>query len=478
MAAASRQKKTARRKSVAPARRKAGVPSVVGDRGNWWLPVIREPFTGAWQRNQDLSAETVLTNAAVYACLERISSDIAKCRLRLVEQDNNDIWKEVESPAFSPVLRKPNSWQNRIQLIENWVLSKLTAGNAYILKGRDARGLVVSLNVLDPAGVRVMVTPVGDVYYDLSRDNISGIEGHILVPASEIIHDMMTVKFHPLNGVPPLIAATGPATQGLNIQTTSAKFFKNNATPGGVLSAPGEIKEATAKRLREYWQTQFSGDNAGRIAVLGDGLKFEPMAATAESSQLAEQLGLSAKMVASAFGIPAYMVGAEAPPSYNNIEALNQQYYSQCLQKHFEQIELCLDEGLGLIDAGYGSEFDLDNLLRMDTAAMISSEAEAVGAGIKTPNEARKRLNLGPMEGGDTPYLQEQNYSLSALSKRDAMDNPWAARQGSSGGDLVSKGDAILDDQEIQNYILAALTKELCGNDLESLYRLQITKAD
>jgi HK97 family phage portal protein len=426
MAVKRRKKAVVRRKRAMAVRQKASPPTIIGDRGNWWLPIVREPFTGAWQRNLEQTTETILTNAAVYACLERISSDIAKCRLRLVEQDANGIWNEIESPAFSPVLRKPNSWQNRIQFIENWVLSKLASGNAYALKGRDGRGLVVGMHVLDPIGVRVLVTPSGDIYYDLTRDNLSGIEEHIVVPASEIIHDMCTIKYHPLCGVPPLLAAAGPATQGLNIQTTSSKFFKNNATPGGVLSAPGEIKEATAKRLKEYWQTEFSGDNAGKIAVLGDGLKFDPMTATAESSQLAEQLGLSAKLVAAAFGIPGYMVGVEPPPSYNNIEALNQQYYSQCLQKYFEAIELCLDEGLGLVDAGYGSEFDLDNLLRMDTAAMVKTEADAVGAGIKTPNEARKRLNLGPIEGGDAPYLQQQNYSLAALAKRDAREDPFA----------------------------------------------------
>ena len=25
--------------------------------GNWWWPIIREPFTGAWQRNVELRAE-------------------------------------------------------------------------------------------------------------------------------------------------------------------------------------------------------------------------------------------------------------------------------------------------------------------------------------------------------------------------------------------------------------------------------------
>ena len=38
------------------------------------------------------------------------------------------------------------------------------------------------------------------------------------------------------------------------------------------------------------------------------------------------------------------------------------------------------------------------------------------------PNEGRRQLDLPPVPGGDTPYLQVQNYSLEALAKRDARE--------------------------------------------------------
>jgi len=408
--------------------------SITGDRGSWWSPIIHEPFTGAWQHNQSQTQESVLSNYAVYACIDRITSDVSKCRFRLVEQDDNGIWNEIYVPAFSPVLTKPNHYQNRIQFFENWIMSKLTTGNTYVFKERDNRNVVTAMHVLDPLRVKVFIAPDSSVYYQLGRDWLIGLEQDIeYVPESEIIHDMMPIKYHPLCGVPPLVAAAGPAIQGLNIQKNSSTFFGNNSFPGGVLSAPGEIKEATAKRLKEYWSTAFSGSNAGKIAILGDGLHFEPMAMTAENAQLAEQAGFSAQMICSAFGVPAFMVGVGGAPTYNNIEALNQQYYSQCLQKFFEAIELLCDEGLGLTDIvgkTYGTEFDLDDLLRMDTATLVESEKNAVGAGIKTPNEARHRLNLGPMQGGEAPYLQQQNFSLAALAKRDASPDPFAKPAG------------------------------------------------
>jgi phage portal protein BeeE len=110
--------------------------------GGWWS-LIREPFAGAWQRNLEINTESVLTYSAVFACITLIANDIAKLRLRLVKQDDNGIWQEVEANSpFWPVLRRPNRYSNRIQFIAQWITSKLVFGNTYVLKARDARGVV------------------------------------------------------------------------------------------------------------------------------------------------------------------------------------------------------------------------------------------------------------------------------------------------------------------------------------------------
>lgn len=399
----------------------------VESRGGWW-PVIQEPFTGAWQRNVTLTVEDTLSYWAVFRCINMISSDIAKMDLRLTQEDANGISEEIESPAFSPVLRKPNNYQNRIQFISNWLESKLSRGNTYVLLARDNREVVTEMFVLDPFRVRPLVsTTDGSVFYELRKDILSDVQADVItVPASEIIHDRWNTLYHPLVGLSPIYAAGTSALMGKRIQNNSSEFFNNGSTPGGVLTAPGLISDETAKRLKDHWEANYSGSaNAGKIAVLGDGLKFEPMRMSATDAQLIEQLKWTDAMIAGAFGIPAFMINAGTAPAYNNVEALNQQYYSQCLQILIESIELCLDEGLTL-PRGMETEFDLDDLLRMDTATQISAIKDAVSAGIMAPDEGRAKLGLGPTEGGDSPYLQQQNYSLAALAKRDQQADPFA----------------------------------------------------
>jgi len=406
------------------AKRAPAGASPVGGNGGWW-PIVREPFSGAWQKNVEWRASDVLGYSPVYACVSRISQDIGKLRTMLVREGDDGIWREVQNPAFSPVLRKPNSYQTAIQFREWWMTSKLSSGNAYVLKQRDNRNVVTSLHLMDASRAAPLVAPDGGVYYRFGKDPLARVsEDDFVVPASEVIHDRMNCLFHPLVGVSPLYAAGMAAAQGMAIQKDQASFATSGSVPMGFLTTAQRISDEVAQRIRDHFNTSYSGENRKNVAVLGDGLKFEPARMDAKNAEVVAQFKLTGEAICSAFHVPAYMVGIGDPPAYNNIEALNQQYYSQCLQSHIEAMELCLDEGLGLIEAGYGTELDLDALMRMDTASKIEALAKGVGGGMIAPNEGRARLNLPPVEGGDAPYLQQQNYSLEALARRDEQPAP------------------------------------------------------
>lgn len=396
--------------------------SSVSDDKRGWFSVF-ESFPGAWQRDIEVKFDSVLSYHADFSCRSLIASDIAKLPLKLVQRDaETGIWTETTNPAYSPVLRKPNHYQNRMQFMESWVLSKLQMGNAYILKQRDTRGVVKKLFVLDPRLVTPLVSDTGDIFYQLNTDSLSGLKEGVKVPAREIIHDRFNCFYHPLVGLSPIFAGGLAAMQGLAIQKDSTSFFGNSAMPGGVLTAPGAIDDDTAKRLKDYWETNFAGKNSGKVAVLGDDLRYEAMRAKAVDSQLIEQLKWTAEVVCSTYHVPPYKISVGQMPAFNNIQALNVEYYSQCLQVLIEAIELCLDEGLGMKE-GIGTEFDTENLLRMDSITQM--EVIDKGKNTLTPNEARARLSLPPTEGGDSVYRQQQDYSLAALAKRDAQEDPF-----------------------------------------------------
>lgn len=433
-------------------------------RDRTWLSVIREPFTGAWQRNEEIAVPTALSYAPVFACTTLIASDIGKLRCRLVERDAAGIWHETTSP-HAPFLRKPNRYQTFQKFAEQWIVSKLVHGNAYVLKQRDARGIVVAGYVLDPTKITPLVAPDGSIFYALGRNDLAGIPEPTpettAIPASEIMHDLMVPLFHPLVGVSPIYACGAVAAQGLQISGGSTAFFAAGAKPGGVLTAPGAINEDTAKRLKEYWDENFSGLNVGKVAVLGDGLKYEAMSVNAVDSQLIEQLHWTVEQVCSCYHVPAALIDASHAPPYANSEPLIQQYFSQCLQALIVAFENVLDEGLGLTTVPghtYGTEFDIDDLIWMDTKTKTDAAQQGVAGGVLSPDEARsKYFGIGQVAGGDTPYMQQQYFSLAALAERDAS-KPFAKTVAATPAAPLDLDDG--DDDEID---AGQFTKALTG---------------
>ena len=425
--------------------------SVGSSRGLW--PSVREAFSGAWQRNIEFTEEEVSSYSPVFACVSLIASDMAKLPINPIGYlKAGDVWTKRRDADLEKLLARPNAYQNRIQFVESWILSKLSTGNAYILLERTG-GKVTGMHVLNPQLVTPAVTPSGAVYYQLSSDNLSGLEESITVPASEMIHDRFNCLFHPLIGMSPIWACAAAASQGLIIQKQQTKFFGEGALAVGILTTPDDIGEDEAARLKKQWEENYMGSGAtGKIAVLGNGLKFERMSMTAIDSQIVEQLKWTVEVVCMAFKVPPYMIGFGSPPAYGNIQAANQQYYSQCLQILIEGLELCLDQGLKLPD-NEGVELDVDMLLRMDSKTHMEVQTMGTGAGILKLDEARKSIGRAPMKGGDSAFLQQQNYSVAALAERDKRADLWdkkpvtiTQRPASSDNKPLAKEEQTTDD--------------------------------
>ncbi|WP_163597175.1 phage portal protein [Moraxella catarrhalis] len=386
-----------------------------------WQTLIHEPYTGAWQKNDELKRTDLTHFHAVFACISLIAADIGKLRIQ-TKSSQNGVLLPTKSRTHA-ILKKPNRHQSWQQFIESWVSSKLLRGNAYVLKQRDIFGDVWQMYVLNPDRVKVLVSGDGEVFYQISTDKLYGLTD-TTVPASEVIHDRMNCFYHPLVGLSPLTACGISVGLGLCIQHTSATLFGNNSRPSGILSVPSDISKETAQKVKSDWQANYSGIKRGGIAVLGSGAKYEPIAMSASDSQAIEQLKMSGETVCSVFHVPAFKVGMGEIKAGQKVSDLNEIYYSDCLQHYIEAIENLLDEHLDL-EKGVECEADLSPLIRMDSTSQMAYLKEGTHSGILSPNEARATLGLPPVVGGESPLMQQQNYSLEALAKRDNSADPF-----------------------------------------------------
>jgi HK97 family phage portal protein len=125
--------------------------------------------------------------------------------------------------------------------------------------------------------------------------------------------------FDGLVGYSPIAMAKNAIGMAIACEEYGAKFFANGAAPSGVLEHPGTIKDP--KKVRETWQSQFGGSsNAGRVAVLEEGMKYTPISISPEQAQFLETRKFQINEIARIFRIPPHMVGDLEKSSFSNIE--------------------------------------------------------------------------------------------------------------------------------------------------------------
>lgn len=418
--------KTSRKflKSLSPVGTSNSATGGMGVTGNQWKNLfVDDPYTGAWERNDELSRKQPAHFYALFACVRLISSDIAKLPVTLRKMVNGVITTQPTPIKWRKLFKRPNSYQNWQQFSEQWSHSLLLRGNAFIFKERDVYGKIVALKVLNPDAVKVLVSDDGQVFYELYDDLLAGIRrSAIPVPASEIIHDRINAFYHPLVGLSPVYACAASTRHGEAIIRDAEDFFKNGSKPSGVLEVDAPMSEENAQKMKRLWNLNYTGSNAGQTAVLTGGVKYRPITMSAMDSRLIEQLKMSASVVAAAFGVPPFKIGLEV--GTGKIEEQTAIYYADCLQALIESRENLLDEVVDFED-DLEVYLDISVLLRMDSISKMQYLRDGVGAGILAPNEARSELGYQPVDGGNSPMLQQQNFSLEAISRRDSSENPF-----------------------------------------------------
>jgi hypothetical protein len=96
----------------------------------------------------------------------------------------------------------------------------------------------------------------------------------------------------------------------------------------------------------------------------------------------------------------------------------------------------------------------------MDAASQIRRYPIRRG-GWMAPNEARRSRNLPPVKGGESPMIQQQNYSLAALAKRDALADPFGKAQPAAPAAPAPKPAANDDEMAVEEAaaLLERITK-------------------
>lgn len=302
-----------------------------------------------------------------------------------------DVYRNGAAVSIPSYVRKPNVSMSQAAFLEQTVTSLALAGNAYWLIERDNRGAVTNLAVANPQDVAIEATAYGTVTGYTYRGKT--------LKASDVSHLALLRVPGSVYGLGPIQAAQVELRGSIDTRNYASNWFENSGIPSGVLKSDSHLTAEAAAQAKASWNDSQGG--AHGVAVLGNGLSYDPVFLSPEDAQWLEAQRFSTTAVARLFGTPSSLMLANVEGSsqtYANIESEWIAFSRFTLMAYVQEIEEAFST---LLPGAQRVKFNLDALLRSDTLTRYQAHAIGRSAGFMTVNEIRALENLPPIDGGD-----------------------------------------------------------------------------
>jgi len=370
---------------------------------------------GGSTSGKTVTEHSAMQMTAVYSCVRILAEAVAGLPLHLYRyKEDGGKEKAIDHPLYLLLHDEPNPEMSSFVFRETLMTHLLLWGNAYAQIIRNGKGEVIALYPLIPNRMTVNRDDTGHLYYEYTRTsdeaNNKGSVTVILKP-NDVLH-IPGLGFDGLVGYSPIAMAKNAIGMAIACEEFGAKFFANGAAPSGVLEHPGTIKDP--QRVKEAWQSQFGGSsNAGKVAVLEEGMKYTPISISLEQAQFLETRKFQINEIARIFRVPPHMVGNLEKSSFSNIEQQSLEFVKYTLDPWVIRWEQSLMRALLTPDERnrYYMKFNLEGLLRGDYQSRMSGYAIGRQNGWMSANDVRELENLDriPVEDGGDLYLINGN---------------------------------------------------------------------
>ena len=372
-------------------------------------------FLGGSTSGKTVTERSAMQMTAVYSCVRILAEAIAGLPLHLYTyKEDGGKEKAIGHPLYLLLHDEPNPEMSSFVFRETLMTHLLLWGNAYAQIIRNGKGEVVALYPLMPNRMTVDRDSSGQLFYSYQMNNSDAPTmkaGTVILKPSDVLH-IPGLGFDGLVGYSPIAMAKNAIGLAIATEEYGAKVFANGATPGGLLEYPGTVKDPD--RVRESWNKGFSGSqNAGKVAILEEGMKYTPISIAPEQAQFLETRKFQINEIARIFRVPPHMVGDLEKSSFSNIEQQSLEFVKYTLDPWVVRWEQSLSRALFTPEEKkqYFFKFNVEGLLRGDYQSRMNGYATARQNGWMSANDIRELENLDriPAEEGGDLYLINGN---------------------------------------------------------------------
>ena len=373
---------------------------------------------GRSSSGKTVNEKTAMSVSAVYACVRVLSESMASLPLDLFRYlPDKGSEKDRTHPLYSVLHDEPNPDMTSFTFRETEMSHLLMWGNAYAQIVRNYMGQVIGLYPLMPDRMEVhRDDKTGEIFYvyRVRRDDIvPGVKNgeQVRLNAYDVLH-VPGLGFDGLIGYSPIAMTRNSIGNSLAADEYSSKFYENGATPAGVLEHPGILKDP--KKLRDSWHEAYGGSgNAGKVAVLEEGLTFKSISISPADAQLIEARKFQVEDIARIFRVPPHMIGDLERATFSNIEHQSLEFVKYTLGPWMARWEQAMKRALLNREEKKNRyiQFNPEGLLRGDLQSRNNAYAVARQNGWMSANDIRRKegLDLIPAELGGDRYLCNGN---------------------------------------------------------------------
>lgn len=364
------------------------------------------PLTGSAMLDAMGMSDTSVTPSsamgvsAVYACVRVIAESLAALPLHVYQRNGATVEKATGHPAYRLLHSQPNNYQTSFQFREVGQSQAALWGNFYAEIIRNGAGIPISLHPLSSSSV----TPRFSVV-DGERVKTYHV-GSVTLRDDQVLH-IPALGWDGISGISPISLQRRSIGQAISADEFGEKFYQNGTRLSGVLEHPGKLSEDVQARLKLSWSNVYSGAaNAGKVALLEEGMKFNPLMMPLSDAQYIETRKFQVTEIARIFRVPPHMIADLEKATFSNIEQQSLDFVTHSLMPWIVRWEQEINRKL--LSGDYFAKFNVAGLLRGDIKSRYEAYNQGRTGGWLSVNDIREFEDLNPIENGDI-YLQQMN---------------------------------------------------------------------
>ena len=374
------------------------------------------------RRYKDYAKDGYQENAIVHRCIQLISNSASAVKIDVFDDET-----KLDNHELISLLERPNPLQSGVEYFASLYSFLLISGNSYLL--RDTENF----------------TPPRELYL-LRPDRVEIEAGESMIPQSyKYVLEGRTVAKYPVDpktggaqvkqiklwsplddfyGLSPIMASAYNIDQHNLAGMHNVALLKNGCTPSGMLKfeptdetgMSTQLTDDQRARLLEDLEFRFQGThNSGRPMLLEGNFSYQQLGLNPKDMDFLELLNLSAREIALCFGVPAQLIGIPDSQTYSNMETAKLALYEETVIPLLKRVESDLNEYLApLYEGDIRIQYDMDSIPAMveKRKSIYENVVAGVQAGILTRNEARDRLGLEEISGGDDLYIPSNLFPI------------------------------------------------------------------